>query len=148
MRVGDPTEQPASERPHEEPNGENAGCGQQLAGLVSRRKERGREVDRGKGVSIEIIPLDQISGRGRHDRLDTRKLLRRAIGEGFRFRYSYHRHLDLPKTKPFALERDPTARRRLTRCNACSGLLARCVERIAVAARTRSKTDASPRISY
>ena len=93
VRVGDPSEQPAAERPHEEPYGKNSGRRQQLAGLVARREKRCREVDRGKRVGIEIIPLDQISGRGGYDCLDTRKLLRRAIGDDFRFRCSHQSQL-------------------------------------------------------
>jgi hypothetical protein len=65
--------------PHEEPYGENSGRRQQLAGLVSRREKGGREIDRRKCIGIEIIPLDQISGRGSYDGFDTREFLRCAI---------------------------------------------------------------------
>jgi hypothetical protein len=50
MRIGDPSEQPPAERAHEEADGENAGCGEELAGGVAGRKKGRGKIDRGEGI--------------------------------------------------------------------------------------------------
>ena len=70
--VGDPPEQPAPERPDKETCGKDSGGVQQLRGAIAGGKESGSEVQRREGVDIEVVPLDEISRRGPHDREDGR----------------------------------------------------------------------------
>jgi hypothetical protein len=60
--VGEPAEEPAPDRAHEKAGGEHAGGGQELGGLVALGEELGREVERGEGVDVEVVPLHEVAG--------------------------------------------------------------------------------------
>ncbi|MNP70043.1 hypothetical protein D3C76_1662190 [compost metagenome] len=64
MLVCDTAENPAANRPHEEPGGKHAsGVDQLHRGVVGREKRR-REVDCAEGVDVEVEPFDEVAGRG------------------------------------------------------------------------------------
>ena len=67
----------------------NSSRRQQLAGLISGREKRRREIDRGKRIGIKIIPLDQISRKSAHYRPDERKFWHRAVGADSQLRCSH-----------------------------------------------------------
>jgi len=65
--IGDPAEQPAAERPHEEPGREHARGVEQLGRAVAGREERAGEIQRGEGIDVEVVPFDQIARGGADD---------------------------------------------------------------------------------
>ena len=68
--VGDPPEQPASDRAHQKPRGKDSSCVQKLRCLVARGKEFGCEIQRRERIDVEVVPLDEISGRPADNRPD------------------------------------------------------------------------------
>ena len=61
MPVGEPAEQPASKRPHEKPDREDSSGSKQLARCIASGEESRGKINRGEGVGVEIIPLDEVA---------------------------------------------------------------------------------------
>ncbi len=82
--VGNAAEEPAADRPHQEPEGEDAGGVEQLRRGVGLRKKSGREVDRAERIDVEVEPLDEVARRRRDDREHTAAhvVRRRRAGSG------------------------------------------------------------------
>lgn len=66
-----PNSQPA-DRPDQESRREDARRVEELRGLITLRKELRREVKCGERIDVEVVPLDQIAGRGADDRQNAR----------------------------------------------------------------------------
>ncbi|MNL11870.1 hypothetical protein D3C87_1327220 [compost metagenome] len=62
--VRDTAEDPAANRPHQKPGGENARGVYQLHRRVVGREKRRGEIDRTEGVDVEVEPFDEVAGRG------------------------------------------------------------------------------------
>src|SRR6185436_18733388 len=79
--IGKMAEQPAANRPDDEAKGKQNGRVQLLNDRISARKKRIREVEGKRGVSVEVVPLDEIANRAHEDRAQSTA----DIGEVERF---------------------------------------------------------------
>lgn len=70
MAIGDPAEQPATYRTHQEPGGEYPGGIEQLHRRVVGREESRGKVNGTEGVDIEVEPFHQVAGRSADDGKD------------------------------------------------------------------------------
>src|SRR5438105_7493291 len=70
MAIGDETEQPAAQRPHQEGCRKQHGSVELLHHWIAVWEECRREVKRERRVGVEIIPFDEIADRAYEDRLD------------------------------------------------------------------------------
>src|SRR4051795_3695649 len=68
--IGDIAEQPAAQRPHQEGRREDDGDIQLLDDRIVAGKEGGSEIERERGIGVEVVPLDEIADRADEDRLD------------------------------------------------------------------------------
>src|SRR5437868_272153 len=71
MAIGDETEQPAAQRPHQEGCRKQHGSVELLHHWIAVWEECRREVKRERRIGVEIIPFDEIADRADEDRLHT-----------------------------------------------------------------------------
>ena len=70
MLIGQVTEQPSADWPHDEADGEQYRGVQLLDDWIAAGKKRICEVERKRGVHIEVVPLHEIAHRSDEDRLE------------------------------------------------------------------------------
>jgi hypothetical protein len=80
LAVGQPAEQPAAHRAHQEAGGEHAGRVQQLHRRVRLGEEGRREVDGAEGVDVEVEPFDEVARRSGKDGEDALALFFEGVG--------------------------------------------------------------------
>ena len=77
-RVGDHAEQPAADRAHEEADSENRGGRQVLRDRIVAGKEGLGEIERERGIGVEVVIFDEIAERPDQDRLHPPRDVRRV----------------------------------------------------------------------
>src|SRR2546421_11632735 len=71
MAIGDETEQPAAQRPHQEGCRKQHGSVELLHHWIAVWEECRREVKRERRIGVEIIPFDEIADRADEDGIQT-----------------------------------------------------------------------------
>src|SRR5215470_4212771 len=85
MGVGDPAEQPAAERPHEEADRKDSCGGEELTGRIAGWEKSGGKIDGRESIGVEIIPFDEIARRCAYDCNDAPAAIRGSghlVGHG------------------------------------------------------------------